>query len=160
MRKVFFLVLLFLAQAVYAQELDFFRVYNDRGKKLAKGNIYSFSDTSLTLTHKNKFFETPVSQIDIIKSKRTTGHRIGRTTLIVTGFVFIVVATLVLNNDSGRQSLSLGSGKKRKPNPDPPAHITPGFLPDEIPKPKKDYTVNGSEEKWKETKKALYYYLL
>ena len=86
MKSIIGLVLLLLLfQSVNPQKPAFFRVYNANGKKLNKGELFQLSDTSITLTRKNIFVETPVSQIEVIKSKRTTGHRILITTLSIAG---------------------------------------------------------------------------
>ena len=92
------LLLLFLVRFAGAQKPAFFRVYNAEGKKVNKGTLYEFSDTSVTLTRRNQFVETHLSQIDVIKSKRTTGHRVMKTTLIVMGAaVFLVAAVYALS---------------------------------------------------------------
>ena len=161
MRTLIFFLLLFFAQSLHAQKQDFFRVYDSRGKKIAKGNIFTYSDTSLTLTRRNRFYETPVSQIDIIRSKRTTGHRIAMTTLRVVGIAFIAAGTLFTLNNGGYPRASLGPRQKRIRRDKHTAGNEKGKGPiEKPPKPRKKYKVNADAKKWEETKKALYYYIL
>jgi hypothetical protein len=91
---VSFIFFLFLLQSAQAQKQNFFRVYNIQGKKVNKGAIFQLSDTSVTLTRKNIFTETPVSQIKVIKSRRTSGHRVLVTTLSVVGVAVLFVGTI------------------------------------------------------------------
>lgn len=158
MRTLIILFLLFLAQSLQAQKPDFFRVYDSHGKKVAKGIIFTYSDTSLTLTRRNRFIETPLSQIDLIKSKRTTGHRIAMTTLSVAGVVFIVAGTLFTLNNGGYRNGTIGRSPRRiRRNANPPNTQNPRSPLEKIPKQKKKYEVNGDAEKWKETRKFLFY---
>jgi hypothetical protein len=161
MKPIIGLLLFFLFESAAAQNSDFFRVYDSRGKKVARGIIFTYSDTSLTLTRRNRFFEIPISQIDVIKSKRTTGHRIAMTTLTVAGVAFIVAGTLFILNNGGYRNgtLSPGPGRIRR-NRDKPGNEKIKSPLEKIPKPQKKYKVNADAEKWKETRKALNYYII
>jgi hypothetical protein len=161
MRTLIALFLVLLAPSLHAQKPDFFRVYDSRGKKVNKGIIFSYSDTSLTLTRRNRFIETPLSQIALIKHKRTTGHRVAMTTLKVAGIAFIAAGTLFTLNNGGYRNATLGPGPRRiRNNGAPPNAQKPKTPTEKPPKPEKKYKVNGDAEKWKETKKALYYYIV
>ncbi len=161
MRALIILFLLFLAQSLHAQKPDFFRVYDSHGNKVAKGLIFTYSDTSITLTRRNRFIETPLSQIDIIKSKRTTGHRIAMTTLSVAGVAFIAAASLAAMNNGGYRNGTTGQGPRRIRTKNAPTNVQKLKSPlEKPPKLQKKYMVNADPEKWKETRKALYYYIL
>ena len=161
MRTLIVALLLLLSQSFYAQKPDFFRVYDSRGKKVAKGIIFSYTDTSITLTRRNRFFETPLSQIDLIKRKRTRGHRVAMTTLSVAGIGFIAVATLFTLNNGGTPNWTLGPRRRTIPkNADTPNQQIPASSKEKPPKLLKKYKVNADPEKWEETRKALYYYIL
>ena len=139
-------------QFAEAQKPAFFRVYNTHGKKVNKGSVFELSDSSLTLTRKNIFVETAVPEIDVIKSKRTTGHRVMITTLKVVGIAFFVAATVfALSHDGPRTStINSGAGKTKNGNLKNP-------MPKTAPKPEKKYKVNADAEKWQEQRKLLFY---
>lgn len=160
MRTLLIFLLLFVTQSLHAQKPDFFRVYDSRGKKVAKGNIFTYSDTSITLTRRNRFFETPLSQINVIKHKRTTGHRIAIATLSVAGVAFIVGGAVYAISRSA--NWTLGPGEGRRPNKAAaPKNLQKLKSPlEKPPKLRKKYKVNGDPGKWEETRKALYYYIL
>jgi hypothetical protein len=161
MRKLLFVLLLLLSPSLYAQKPAFFRVYDSRGKKVAKGNIFTYSDTSLTLTRKNRFIEIPLSQIHVIKYKRTTGHRVAMTTLTVAGIGFIAVATLFTLNNGGYRNVSLGPRTRTTRNDAAPADSQKLETPlEKPPRPAKKYKVKGDAKKWEETRKGLYYYIV
>ena len=159
--RILIFLLLVLSQSLHAQKPDFFRVYDSHGKKVAKGTIFTYSDTSITLTRRNRFFETPLSQIDLIKSKRTTGHRVAMVTLGVVGFAFVVAGTLFTLNNGGYPNGTFGRGPRRIRNNDAPTNVQKLKSPlEKPPKLQKKYKVNSDTEKWQETRKALYYYIL
>lgn len=156
MKKIIFLFLFFLFTSADAQKANFFRVYNLKGKKINKGEIFQLSDTSVTLTRRNMFVETPISQIDVIKSKRTTGHRLLKTTLHVVGAAVFLVATAYalahdgsrngyINNGTNKQQTGSGKGKT---------------LRYKTPRPQKKYKVHGDIEKWQDQKKLLIYQIV
>src|SRR5687767_7895479 len=95
MKRAICLLFLFVTlHFVNAQKPTFLRVYNAHGKKINRGTIFETTDTSITLTRKNIFTETPIAQIDVIKSKRTTGHRILITTLSVAGIAVLLAGAV------------------------------------------------------------------
>jgi hypothetical protein len=155
MKTIIALLLLFLVQSAGAQKPAFFRVYNSEGKKVNKGALFEFSDTSVTLTRRNQFVETHLSQIDVIKSKRTTGHRVMKTTLVVVGAAVFLVATVYALAHSGSRYGTIDPGGANKSKPGKP--VMPLQKP---PKPKKKYKVNSDVEKWQEQKKLLYYQIV
>ncbi len=143
------LILLFLLQSAPAQKTNFFRVYNLQGKKVNKGAIFQLSDTSITLTRKNIFTETPVAQIKVIKSKITTGHRIMVTTLSVVGVAVLFVGAIYnLAQSDGSDNTGNKSGSNNKTRMGKP------------PRPQKKYRVNGDTGMWKEQRKVLQQQLL
>jgi hypothetical protein len=97
----------------------------------------------------------------LIKSKRTTGHRVAMTTLSVAGIGFIAAATLFTLNNGGRPNWTLGPRRKRVPrNADTPNQQKHATAKEKAPKLPKKYKVNADAKKWEETRKALYYYII
>lgn len=143
------LLLLFLLPLAYvnAQEPTFLRVYNAQGKKVNKGYLLYLSDTSITLTRKmTTVTETPVSQIHLIKSKRTTAHRILVTTAVVAGIAVVAAAFVVSSkNGSGRGFLHPRGNRRKKEAVNP--------IP--IIKPYKRYKVDGNAQTWKDQRARL-----
>jgi hypothetical protein len=158
MKTIIGLLLFFLVQSADAQKPAFFRIYDANGKKVNKGNIYGLSDTSLTLTRRNLFVETPISQIHVIKSKRTTGHRVMMTALTVVGVGVILVGTVYSLSHRGQRNCFINSrpGKTRKIADKPTNEKVISPLK-KIPKPQKKYKVNADVEKWQEQRKLLFY---
>ena len=65
---------------------------------------------------RNIYVETPLSQIDVTKSKRTTGHRVLKTTLhVVGGAVFLVATAYALAHDGPRNGNINSGANKSKP---------------------------------------------
>ena len=149
MKGIIFLIFLFFSvHTIHAQKTSFLRIYNSKGKKISKGRIFQLSDTSITLTRKNRFVETPVAEINTIKSKRTTGHRILITTLSVVSVVAIL-ATVAQSNQRGPANIN--SSSKKTPNL--PIMGKPA-------KPLKKYKVNNNLEDWQEQRKLLTFLLI
>jgi hypothetical protein len=142
---VSFIFFLFLLQSAQAQKQNFFRVYNIQGKKVNKGAIFQLSDTSVTLTRKNIFTETPVSQIKVIKSRRTTGHRVLVTTLSVVGVAVLFVGTIY----------SLAQPHRDYVKPVNNSSSNNRFRIKKPPKPEKKYKINGNSQVWQEQRKLL-----
>ena len=158
MKTIIVLLLLLLIQTAEAQKTPFFRVYNAHGKKVARGNIFELSDSSVTLTRRNRFVETPLSQIDVIKANRTTGHRVMMTTLSVVGIGLLFVGT-VYSLSTGRPGGGNFNPRPRKSrnNDVAPSHEKDRSPMEKPPKPIKKYEVNADAEKWQEQKKLLFY---
>lgn len=74
--KTFILVfLIFLSHGLYAQNSIFVRVYDLKGKKIAKGHVRAVTDSSLQLTVESSA-NIPVQSIGCIKTRRSGGHNI------------------------------------------------------------------------------------
>lgn len=95
------------------------------------------------------FVETQVSDINIIKSNRTTGHRIFITTVSVISVVAIL-ATVLQSNSKTPANITSTSNKK---NPDLPVMGRP-------PKPQKKYKVHNNLKDWEEQRKLLTFLLM
>jgi RNase P/RNase MRP subunit p29 len=81
MKYLLFTVALFLCVNITAQELPkkskiFVRVYNNQGKKIAKGKILKITDSTLVLKKGSKSITVPSSEISYIKTKKTKGHSV------------------------------------------------------------------------------------
>ena len=81
MKYLLFTIALFLCVNITAQELPkkskiFVRVYNNEGKKIAKGKILQITDSTLVLKKGSKSITVLSSEIMYIKTKRTKGHSV------------------------------------------------------------------------------------
>ena len=154
MKRAICLLFLFVTlHFVNAQKPTFLRVYNAHGKKINKGTIFETTDTSITLTKKNIFTETTIAQIDVIKSKRTTGHRILITTLSVAGIaVLLAGAVYSLSRPHGYYHTNTGKQQNKK---------DPMRLRLKPPRPLKKYQVSNDTNNWREQRillnQLLYY---
>ena len=153
MKRIVCLFLVFFSlQYVNAQKPTFLRLYNSNGKKINKGELFLTSDTSITLIRKNILTETPVSDIKLIKSNRTTGRRILTTTLNVAGVAFLLAGALYslsrphsYGNSVGNKSP--GRNKSRS-----------GYTVDPMQKtskPLKKYKVDHNLETWAKQRKLV-----
>ena len=151
-RGIACLFLLFSSiQFVNAQRTPFMRVYNSSGKKLSKGFLFDSTDTSLILSKGNsgkKFMETPVTNIELIKTKRTISRRIVNTTLSVVGFVVVITATIASSGQNGRNYNRSGRNNSDR-NSEPDKISTP-------PKPLNRYVVKSDPETWQKQRVLLH----
>mgnify|MGYP005811439533 CR=1 FL=1 len=74
-------VMLVLALSVFGleafgQNLGFVRVFDPNGEVIAKGNFVAATDHSLRLERNRRVSEWPVSQIGVIKTKRSGGNSV------------------------------------------------------------------------------------
>ena len=148
-RIIFLLLLFFSSQLITAQKPAFLRVYNSHGKKINKGELFQTSDTSITLTRRNLFTETPITQINVIKSNRTTGHRVAITTLSILSVVGVAILLANSLNDTNRPNgyINRGNNKSRQTNTVNPM-LKKG-------RPLKKYKVNQDQEEWKKQRVVL-----
>jgi hypothetical protein len=147
MKMILHLVFLFsFLQSNFAQKPTFLRLYDSHGKKIDRGELFETTDTSLVLTRQNIFTETPVTKVNIIKSKRTTGHRILITTLKITGAaIFLVAAVYSLSQPRyGYRTID-----NNKPKSKTPRQIM------KTPKAEKKYEINQDAEKWEKQRVLL-----
>ena len=81
MKYLLFTIALFICTNITAQELPkkskiFVRVYNNQGKKIAKGKILDITDNSLTLKKGSGSITIPLSEIETLKTKRSNGNNV------------------------------------------------------------------------------------
>ena len=78
MKKIIALLLLIagLIITVSAQKKTFLRIYDESGKKIAKGFFAGTTDSSLILIKDDSSITVAVSKIGTIKTKRSAGHTI------------------------------------------------------------------------------------
>lgn len=106
-----------LAQESHRTKTKFVRIYNQKGKKIQKGNLVYISDSSVILKRESAIYEVFYSEIGLIKTKRSFGHRMG----IITGTTAVSFALVGLlsteNRDEGlisstpeEAALLLGAG--------------------------------------------------
>lgn len=70
------LVLSVFGLEAYGQSLGFVRVFDPNGEIIAKGNFVAATDHSLRLERNGTVSEWPVSQIGVIKTKRSGGNNV------------------------------------------------------------------------------------
>jgi len=138
----FMFFLLFLFQFSNAQKKTFLRVYTSGGKKISKGHFFDTSDTSIILKKGKKYIETHVTEIDLIKSKRTIAGRISFTAVKIVGFSVVIVVAIY--------SLSRGGNLNRRN-----ANKTKGNEISASLKPLKIYTINRNLDTWREQRILL-----
>lgn len=77
-----------------SQKTIFLRVFDATGKKIQNGFLRSVSDSSLTIQSAGKITEVPVSNISMIKVKRSFGHTVAISSGIgAAGFAIFGAAT-------------------------------------------------------------------
>ena len=147
MKMILHLVFLFLfLQSTFAQKPTFLRLYDSHGKRIDRGELFETTDTSLVLTRKNIFTETPVAKVNLIKSKRTTAHRMLVTTLKITGAaIFLVAAVYSLS----QPRYGYSTIDNNKPRSKTPRQIM------KTPKAEKKYEIYQDAEKWKKQRVLL-----
>lgn len=100
MKYLIYLILFTLAFSTSAQNLynetklptrDFVRIYNAKGKKINKGLIISFNDSTLVLRKDYKLQFIPLKDINTLRTKRSFGHSV----LIVGGIGSLFFATVL-----------------------------------------------------------------
>ena len=147
MKMILHLVFLFLfLQSTFAQKPTFLRLYDSHGKRIDRGELFETTDTSLVLTRKNIFTETPVAKVDLIKSKRTTAHRMLITTLKITGAAIFLVAAVYSLSQPRYRSRAIDNNK--------PKSKTPRQIM-KTPKAEKKYEINQDAEKWEKQRVLL-----
>lgn len=81
MKHLLFAIALLLCTNLFTQEVPkeskiFVRVYNQYGKKIAKGKILKITDSTLVLKKGNTSIVVPSSEINYIKTKRANSHNV------------------------------------------------------------------------------------
>jgi hypothetical protein len=75
-KMIIFLLLVLLSYSVYAQKSIFVRIYDLRGRKIYRGDVYTVSDSSLSLIGKTAPVNIPVSMIGSIKTRHSAGNNV------------------------------------------------------------------------------------
>src|SRR5688572_19947627 len=75
MKLLSIVFLIVLGYTACAQKTFFVRVYNLEGAKIAKGNVFAVTDTSIQL-EANTPVEIPMQSIGFIKTKRSGGNNV------------------------------------------------------------------------------------
>ena len=146
---IFFLFFFFL-QLINAQKPPYMRVYNSRGKMISNGFLFDTTDTTIILSKgsQGKIYKTTaVTQIEIIKTKRTTTRRIVNTTLSVIGVGAIIVLAIYSWARNDREYYGQrGNNKNLKGNQ---------IEPTKHSKPLNRYIINNDPETWEEQRILL-----
>ena len=93
MKTLMTLLLISLSCNVLAQKPLFVRVYDLSGKKIYKGNVFTTSDSALSLVVNKTTVNIPVSTIGTIKTKHTPARNVVIGTIIGTATFAIWGAT-------------------------------------------------------------------
>lgn len=145
------LVFFFIALAV-AQKKTFLRIYNQEGKKIAKGFFAGTADSMLMLASGKNFKHIMFSEIGTIKTKRTVGHTIAA----VAGTAAVLVAIISVANSGGDSwfSYSAGEGLAAGLVVGAAAGLIPGTFAGLL-KNSLSYKVNGKYDDWIKAKTEL-----
>jgi hypothetical protein len=97
----------------------FLRIYNAGNKKVAKGHFLYTTDSSLVITAGKSYQQIPLSQINVIKSKRTLSNRIAMTSLKVISVALVIGLVLytISHKHRGLGIKKRNDTSKRKVNP-------------------------------------------
>lgn len=96
MKSVIFILALFFSSFCFSQTNLFIRVYDLNNHKIAKGNLETISDSSITILQSAKKAAKEISyaKIGSIRLKRSFGHTVAMSTLITaTTFGLLGTAT-------------------------------------------------------------------
>jgi len=104
MKYIMFLLAIILCFNTWAQGKNgnsdvFIRVYDLEDKKLNKGKVVTFSDTTLQISKSGETIDIPINRIGKIKTKRSTGHNVLVGTGIGSATAAILGATSSKNSD-------------------------------------------------------------
>jgi hypothetical protein len=97
MKYLLFAFTLFLSLNITAQELPkkskiFVRVYNEYGKKIAKGKILQITDSTLVLKKGSSSITISSSDITYLKTKRGPGHNVAIGGALAVGGLLVATA--------------------------------------------------------------------
>ena len=88
----YFIVLVYCGNA-FSQKNTFIRIFNEDGKKTTRGHLQHVTDSSVFVMVAGKeMMEVPVSDINMIKLRRSFGHTVLITSLIAGGTLAIAGA--------------------------------------------------------------------
>lgn len=91
-----------------AQSSNFLRVFDPSGKKIAKGHLNGTTETSLILKKGNRTIEIPYQRIGHMITKRSFGHSVLMTSLLIGG----ITSTIgIVTNSSTKNTTSPVGGE-------------------------------------------------
>jgi hypothetical protein len=165
MRHLLLTILIILSLNVSAQEAYvnsniFVRVYDLQGKKIAKGKIFTISETQLQLRigSGQKFVKVPVNDIGHIKTKRSAGNNmlIG----VASGAVFgaILGSTNPPTDSSGGTFTWAGGSSADEFTSGLAVGVISGTIVGSVSilfKNSKTYNIDGNSENWGRFLEAL-----
>ena len=142
----FLLCLNIKAQELPKRSKVFVRVYNNEGRKIAKGKILNITDDAIILKKGSSPITIPIKDIMYIKTKRTYGHNMLIGGLVGAGYVLTQVAgegeyAAVIGVILTPVFAAVGSGI---------GYITALF------KNSQHYSIQGNPAKWQGFKEAMY----
>ena len=162
MKYLLFTIALFLCVNITAQELPkkskiFVRVYNNVGKKIAKGKILSITENSLILKKGSSSITIPSNEISYLKTKRSNGNN---ALLGASGGFILGLSIVAANQDTPTNSAS-GFTRRTKPMPFSASFFTAaigygvGYITT-VFKNSKQYIIGGDAQKWQGFKEEIY----
>lgn len=109
MKSLFISFSLLTVMTAQSQSKTFVRIFDDAGKKTHKGFLVQTSDSSLTLSTNETTYEIPISKIATIKLRRSFGHTVLLTSLIVGGS-FAILGAATADPDAWILGYTAGEG--------------------------------------------------
>jgi len=105
MKSIIFTAALLLSLNIFGQiELNykdvFLRVYNKKGKKIAKGKLVLITDSSMVLLKRRKWIEIQLEDINRIRTKRSFGNNILKGAAIGGGTLAFIGAASAPNDNA------------------------------------------------------------
>lgn len=150
-------IALILSMNVFAQtgsEISnvFIRVYDQDGRKIAKGKIQSISASSIQFISKNDLHEIPLNRIGSIRTKHSAGNNIGIGAVVGAATMGSIGASTADPDDFLGYSAGEGAAGGALLGGIGGAAIGGITI---LFKRSRTYSINGDEEKLKAFKKAL-----
>lgn len=158
MKKLFFAMALILSINISAQKGTekanvFVRVYDLQGKKISKGNILTITDSMLQLNAGTGPKEIEVSNIGLIKTKRSAGNNI-LIGSVIGAVPLIILAAVSTEGNSYLVGHSVWVGAARGSAIGVPVGALIGGITS-LFKNSKSYIIDGDDLKWKEFKETI-----
>lgn len=154
------ILLMFVLSVFFISDLQakgtFIRIFNKEGRKIARGNLISTTDTSVIIQQHKKQVEILITSVGFIKTQRTFGHAIALGATI--GALAGALIGLAAGGDSGNAQFtefdSEGTGLASGVIVGATGGIVLGAAISSLQK-RKMIVINGSVDEWQQKKQLL-----